>query len=260
MFCIECGQQLSEDSQFCGSCGATVTDATSDVFCIECGAKQPADAEFCIECGTKVVTDSHEKDEQLVVPEPEPPIIEEPITAVMAEPETVEPPRGSSGGMVKVLAVTTILLLAAVIGLVVFMFLGQDDENSGETGYQHETHDPYIPAGVYMPADEYHIQRVRNGHLQNHPDVAIGFAFERFFDQIVWTYSYVPEEALSRVFVHGYMPPGDADPDGAREMGQFVFQFAADGSFSPIRFVVGGYFQDVFVMYETLDTIINMSR
>jgi len=265
MFCIECGQQLSEDSLFCGSCGATVTDATSDVFCIECGAKQPDDAEFCIECGTKVVTESHEQNEEPVAPKPV--ITEEPV---LTEPELVEPPpvhlatpsaaQSSSSGMVKLLAITTIVLLVAVIGLIVYMFVIQGDSYQEGTGPAHQTHDQQMPPGIYMPADEYHIQRVRNGHLHNHPDVAIGFALERYFDQIEWRHSYVPEENLNRVFVHGYMPADGTEPDGTRAMGQFVFQFAVDGSFRPIQFVLNGNFEDVRLMYEMLDMIMDMSR
>ncbi len=52
MFCVKCGNLLSDDAKFCNQCGAKI--ATMETFCINCGSKLEAGSSFCTECGTKI--------------------------------------------------------------------------------------------------------------------------------------------------------------------------------------------------------------
>ena len=45
--CPSCGEPASADSQFCASCGTSLTSTA----CPSCGQAAPADAEFCASCG-----------------------------------------------------------------------------------------------------------------------------------------------------------------------------------------------------------------
>jgi len=56
MFCIQCGQELNSESEFCFKCGAKAATPTdeSGSFCIQCGKKLPKDSAFCTDCGAKV--------------------------------------------------------------------------------------------------------------------------------------------------------------------------------------------------------------
>jgi len=63
MFCIECGQELNSDSEFCFKCGAKATKDESGDFCIQCGKKLPTDATFCIDCGAKASTEDESTSE-----------------------------------------------------------------------------------------------------------------------------------------------------------------------------------------------------
>lgn len=47
--CSECGQQISEQSEYCPHCGAPVQSRT--VFCRECGQKIDESADVCPNCG-----------------------------------------------------------------------------------------------------------------------------------------------------------------------------------------------------------------
>ena len=57
MFCISCGHEIPEDSEFCSECGAQIQEITDDAegFCTECGIKLPADSAFCTDCGAKII-------------------------------------------------------------------------------------------------------------------------------------------------------------------------------------------------------------
>ena len=46
--CVECGEKLLNESDFCQNCGAK-----QHYECLECHAKVPKAFEFCNKCGTK---------------------------------------------------------------------------------------------------------------------------------------------------------------------------------------------------------------
>ncbi|WP_249726422.1 adenylate/guanylate cyclase domain-containing protein [Bradyrhizobium sp. sBnM-33] len=53
MQCTNCAAEVSEQSKFCGQCGAAVVRR-----CLACGAANPALNKFCRDCGTKLRVDS----------------------------------------------------------------------------------------------------------------------------------------------------------------------------------------------------------
>ena len=61
MICEKCGMELSDDMNFCPSCGTVVTKTVESSnnqlpVCRKCGAQLLSDARFCLECGEPVQT------------------------------------------------------------------------------------------------------------------------------------------------------------------------------------------------------------
>ena len=63
MFCIQCGHQIPEDSEFCTECGANMQSVAEEQegFCTECGVKLPADSAFCADCGAEIAIPEDER-------------------------------------------------------------------------------------------------------------------------------------------------------------------------------------------------------
>lgn len=53
-YCIDCGHENSDDSQFCTYCGKHF-DENQQTFCTSCGQKNIAEARFCVNCGKSLV-------------------------------------------------------------------------------------------------------------------------------------------------------------------------------------------------------------
>lgn len=57
MKCVNCGQEIPDNSQFCGYCGTKVEPKLSSKrFCPSCGKELKTNAKFCTSCGASVVT------------------------------------------------------------------------------------------------------------------------------------------------------------------------------------------------------------
>ena len=57
MKCVNCGQEIPDNSQFCGYCGTKVEPKLSSKrFCTSCGKELKTNAKFCTSCGASVVT------------------------------------------------------------------------------------------------------------------------------------------------------------------------------------------------------------
>lgn len=54
--CPTCGASVSEQANFCSTCGAKVEHETTvqENRCLACGEKVKAESKFCIKCGTKI--------------------------------------------------------------------------------------------------------------------------------------------------------------------------------------------------------------
>ena len=268
MFCIQCGQQLENDSQFCVSCGAKApapeNQSAGDNFCIQCGEKLLDDSQFCTSCGTKVDDNPSTIDSDAVEdwlketaapvedtkPKPaKPPAAVSPKQEIPLSPKpAVRQARQAQDKKVStdvspsdtdpnkqrkqliIFAGVTVALLTVVIGLIIFIVSGRD------------SHGPD------------HISRVQQGHLLNHTDITIGVAFERFFDNFEWTYFY--DEDTNYVSFHGTM-----ERDGEDIMTQFIFQFTNnDENFEIIVLVLGGVMQDRASINNLVDYIFARTR
>lgn len=51
MYCKQCGKVISDQSRFCGYCGAPVLQ---DTVCPACGARIEENQMFCVNCGTRI--------------------------------------------------------------------------------------------------------------------------------------------------------------------------------------------------------------
>ena len=59
MKCVNCGQEIPDNSQFCGYCGTKVEPKLSAKrFCPSCGKELKANAKFCTSCGASIAVSS----------------------------------------------------------------------------------------------------------------------------------------------------------------------------------------------------------
>lgn len=49
--CIQCGNELNDNAQFCPGCGTKQPEKEQSLFCEKCGAKLSPDSRFCPSCG-----------------------------------------------------------------------------------------------------------------------------------------------------------------------------------------------------------------
>ena len=54
-FCPQCGNQLSPDSRFCGTCGATQAGGGAKEGCPNCSRDDVGDGQFCRTCGQLLI-------------------------------------------------------------------------------------------------------------------------------------------------------------------------------------------------------------
>jgi len=260
---------MDDDTQFCISCGAkAVSDGqpSEDYFCIQCGQKLLSDSAFCTACGAKAPEENNppEKGHSATESRPEKAatlpedIKPKPATKPPknAAPRREAPPpkkpaaerpqkkqaSQAAGGILSnmqrkhmlIIGGITVVLLAVVIGLVIFLASGsrsQDDPHS------------------------YYINRVVNGHLDNHQNMTVGVAFERFFTDFEWVYNYDDDE-FDLVSFSGTMLR-----DNVPTPVQFIFAFTADGTdFDVIVLMLGGIMQDETVKNELLDYVFASTR
>ena len=267
MFCIQCGQQLESDSQFCISCGAKTpesdnqsAESSDNSFCIQCGEQLLSDSLFCTTCGAKVedvppeesagaiedwlveaaavevktkpAADSPAQTTQREMPLPQKPVIE-PAAQVPDEyvsTDVVPNAPSKQRKLILIFGGVTVVLLAVVVGLIIFIARGDSPYVNGREG-------------------AYHMNRVARGHLEEHTNITIGAAFERFFTNFEW--NYFSDGDVNYVSFHG-----DMQRDGETVMAQFIFQFTDnDEDFEVIVLVLGGVMQDILVINELLDYI-----
>jgi len=230
MFCSQCGQQLNEESQFCFTCGTKVIENQT----------------------VESAPESREVEKE--TPSEESQIWNTPTPVINT---TSSAP--NQGGMIKALVGVTIALLVAVVVLVFFIVRQDDDTGSGTLGGTNMTGQQGAQysdgqQGNYVPVEDYFVWRVQSGNLDNHPDILIGMAFERFLESPVW--NHFTDGTIDYVSIHG-----NVFYDNNPVVYQVVFQFAADGnSFFPINLVIGGSWQDVLLMNDFLDDVMNAAR
>ena len=272
MFCIHCGQQISEDSAFCIACGQKAENETvTGSFCIQCGQMLPEDSAFCTACGAKAVDELGVPEAQPITePETEPamPVFPPNVTEPKIQPkETVipdVPPKNvqgtQSGGnpksLVIILAAATLTLLLVVAGLIVFIMINREHEED-------HLDIPDLPGvqvglpGADLPDGEVvmtHVNKVRSGHFINHQDITIGTAFDIYFTETYWVPSFA--EGVNYVSFMGV-----ADINDERTGVQFVFQFDDDDAlFRAVLLLFDGMPQDVLVMDDFVDEIFNTVR
>ena len=214
MFCIQCGQKLETDSEFCFTCGAKapVQDETSadEVFCIKCGQKLTSESEFCFTCGAKIVTENElQEDEPAPAPVVEPAAPAEPMVAVQPEPVQVVPeqtqekttqPAPAQRGLIVMLICVSFALVVAIVVIMFVLFAGGDDGdetgdyNGGTNGQHGQQAPPHTQqqnqdtAPDVLEGSAYYLNMVRTGRLSAHAESAepIGVAFDQFFTNTVW--------------------------------------------------------------------------
>lgn len=59
MKCVKCGQEIPDNSQFCGYCGTKVESKLNNKrFCPSCGKELKPNAKFCTSCGSQIAMNS----------------------------------------------------------------------------------------------------------------------------------------------------------------------------------------------------------
>lgn len=53
--CENCGKEVEGNANFCGSCGAKITQETVQNICKACGHVNETTAKFCLNCGEKLL-------------------------------------------------------------------------------------------------------------------------------------------------------------------------------------------------------------
>ena len=174
MFCIECGNKLTEKDKFCPNCGKVNKDYKEETivekksFCTECGRPLTENDKFCINCGKKnndyVETEEVKTVEEEVTPVEEVPATEPvtetveqavedvpaaeetPVVSIDNQVETVEPapietpvvkedkPKKKKSKKIFFIIPAVLLIVAALI-FVYFKFIKEDDNSGYKTSY-----------------------------------------------------------------------------------------------------------------------------
>jgi len=278
-FCTECGQKLNDDSDFCFACGAKAIEVDTED--IEDNVSQENDVEDVSSndvetSNTTAVDDANILSGDLaLVDELQISIVddfpEEYVTSTTDEVPKWEPHEvnqdhdyelpitesetkeiAKQRKLVTGLFGITVVLLAVVIGLVIFISTNRNADGGGWRGSSRQQE--YDPTAD-MTREEYHIHRVMTGSLSNHPNIQIGAALERFFIGIpVW--SHFTDDVDDFVSVHA-----DAIVDGETPMVQFLFRFSENSTvFAPAYLILDGAFQDIVLLFELLDEIMENAR
>jgi len=277
VFCIQCGVKLPEDATFCTECGGKVLPSEeseqdinqekADYRCGKCGQNLNEDSEFCFSCGAK--TDMHtppqekEEEQENKAIDNAPPakvITEKPIAETYLD-EPQPPGDTPQNKLVMPLIGVTAVLLIAVIGLVIFIMINRDSTPGNEylpgpTAGEGQTVGPQDSGTTEISTADYFVQRIRNGHFNNHPGTTIAHALEAYYNNTFW--AHFSDGVIDYVSFHGDVQR-EGYPEPVTE--QFIFQFTTDGaSFEPISYLVTGAMQDVVLMHEIIDSIVESTR
>jgi len=270
---MQCGQQLTDDSQFCFTCGADASSNSpaQESFCIKCGQSLTEDADFCFSCGANVdVAVEVQPLDIFLQPEPTRPITPPqqtaprphqqaplpPQQAAMRPPQTQAAPHATPTEVpVQTIPVSHIQTTDArpaprkrrkerggilfLVGVVIII--------AGVVAafffMQEEPYDEYVEYDVLSPfttdrisisyGDSEYILRVANGYLSNHTHMSVGRAFEDAIHDPAW--SHFHDDGSNYVSIHGLLYYG-----GRNVHAQAIFYLLGDGS----SFIVTNFFLD----------------
>ncbi|MCL2405812.1 MAG: zinc-ribbon domain-containing protein [Defluviitaleaceae bacterium] len=246
MFCIQCGQQLSEDTKFCHVCGAEIVAEESP----------QAEPQNITEVAPAAIPTPVEVSPAIPVPDAVPIQAQEPQTVypqhVPATHHALLEEEGTGGMNKKTIIIVSAIVLLAVISAVVAFFLsrgqglGNEHTPAPRSTYEAQPTGPNIENEVSL----YHINRVVNGYLANYPGTSVGTAFGQFFTDYTW--SHFTDNNINYVDFVGTMLLEDATTVRM----QIWFRFTADDqSFNASNLFRGGFYQDAATLRGLLDTV-----
>ena len=215
------------------------------MFCIQCGQQLDEGSEFCIQCGAPVETE-----DAASIPANIPAAEWPAVNRAGADQIYDNPHHGIPTASVNrriVIGVTIVALLAVVSVYTMIMRRGRGDEHapaaSGTAAGPHT--DPAILGEVSL----YHIERVVYGRLSGYPNIDVGAAFREYFDDFRWD-NFLNGRIHFVSFV-GTMSH-DGSPTTAQVLFRFT---ADDTAFSAYGLFIEGIIQDNARLYELLDSI-----
>jgi len=274
-FCTQCGQKLSGDSEFCFACGAkTAPEPVVANVAKQATAETPPPApspspdvaemysivdHAALEVRQAPTPLKSDAVEAIPVPKAEPQWAQEP-QLLQEEPPQQASTNASELGKQRKLLMTlfcvSAALLVAVVGLVVFILIGQsgnEDDDMYANG-QISGDGLSIDREAFDEAGDYYVHVVETGYLPDHPGIPVGTAFDEFFVNPSWTHhdeEHADGRVVNYVSVHGYI-----FHEGEYVMGHIIFQLSHDGTtFHPINLIIDGLWQDVMLLYEIIDEI-----
>ena len=237
------------------------------MFCIECGQQLGEDSKFCFVCGAKTEPEQIPQEENIPPADESPQIYEEvqaapvpthiPIQPAVSMPQfeqDYEEPQEeeivyASGHRRILLAVLAVVLLAVIAVVAFFVIRGRNDANVPAPPPRAQ--DVHTPPPAQTGVSIHHIERVFYGRLLGHPGETIGAAFSRYFTDYEW--SHFLDGNTNTVSFFGLMHrDGDDEPIGV----QIMFRFTAgDADFDATGLFLGGYWQEASVLRELLASI-----
>ena len=223
MFCIQCGQQIEEGSQFCSHCGAQTTP----------------EAGQAPEGNTPVPTSERQANRQPA---------KRPAVNMPAQ-HYAGPPRGGidkSRRLIMIAAVAALVLVA--VGATFFMRGRGEDYVPVATAPETTPQDQEEPVELSTLSLE-HIERVVYGRLSGYPNVDVGEAFMAYFQDFRWDHFLDGQ-------IHVVSFVGVMQYEGEPTTAQVLFRFTADDSaFSASGLHIEGIVQERSRMYELLDMV-----
>ena len=236
------------------------------MFCIECGQQLGEDSKFCFVCGAKTEPEQIPQEENIPPAEESPQMYEQAPTAPLPAYIPTPPPVSmhqleqdyeelheedtvyATGHRKILFAVLAVVLLVVIAVAAFFVIRGRSSANAPAPPVVQDIHTP-PPAtqGVSL----HHIERVFYGRLVDHPGTTIGAAFGRYFTDYEW--GHFLDGNTNVVTFFGLRHRGGEDEP--TEV-QIYFRFTAgDADFDATNLFLGGFWQEPSVLRELLDSV-----
>jgi len=244
MFCIQCGQQLGEDSKFCFVCGAKTQGEES----IPANNSPPVQVNNTVANAPNAGT-MPDMPQSGYIPSGAAPT---PVNALHPRRQVIngtpETANTNDGRQRKVISIILAIALIAVTTTLATLFIrGQSDASVPVQPRMQAT--PAPDTNVRAEGNLPHVERVSYGHLANYPGTAVGSAFEQYFTDYEWRHFLSGNINYVSFF-------GTMQRDNESVTAQVLFRFTAgDVAFNATGLFLDGIWQETSVLNQLLDSV-----